>query len=292
MDLERSFLDPWSCAACIPDGSRGTGCYSVKQYFSQTTGVAGSANFFCWDVSFGGQAISYSDTATTTNTPTVTGNMSNATAISTIDSLFAKARCVSAGVRATYIGPTQTDGGVIIAGLVTGGTAVNAFNGVTAATFCQLCKSYRVFPLRNGAQVLWQPDSMMDMDNFVTFNGGAAAVTLLPTTPYIVLGVYGAAASQSTIAVEAIANFEGQYSQTSFLPGGEDDARAVPAETGWYEAIMNAARSVEAIVPAIGEFASNTSVGRALSGAALNMANGYLYPDSMGGRVPRLRALN
>jgi hypothetical protein len=283
-----SLMDPWSTSGCIPDAAKGVGCYSVKQQFGQATGAGGSCNFFAWNPNVGGQALSFNDTASVNSTPTVAGNWANATSIAILDAFYAKARPISAGVRATYIGNTQTDGGFLVAGVVSGGVPLSAFNGVAAGPMAGLCKSYEIIPLRNGAQVRWEPDDQIDTANFTTFTSGAQSVASTYAAPYLVLGVFSATPNQGTLAIEAIANFEGQFDSLTFMPGGLTDTKEAPAEVGWYEAAMNLSRNYPSIAPAIGQFFQEG--GKAIANGALNMANGYAQAALIGNNgLPRLK---
>jgi hypothetical protein len=272
--LAMSLANPFEYSGCIPDGARGVGCFSVKNEFILGTGAAGTCCGIAWNPNYGGQALYVLDTLSTAVTPTTPTNWSNANQIGTIDSLYAKARPISAGLRITYIGNTQTDGGLILGGLLSGGVSINSISGQALTNVAAFSKTYKIVPLRNGVEVIWLPDDEMDVANFSTFNSNNLACTQTFQAPLLIAWIFGAGASTASLAqVECVANFEGQYSNTTFMPGGLAD-NTPPAEGGWYENIMNFARSIEQVVPAIGQFAQ-TNTGKALGQMA--MGNGYRY---------------
>jgi hypothetical protein len=282
--LAMSLTNPWEFAGCIPDGARGVGCYSIKQEFTFATGATGTCNALAWNPNLGGQALFYSDSLSTANTPTISGNWASASALNTINLLYAKSRPISAGIRVSYIGNTNTDGGILLTGVVSGGVPLSSFAGISATGASALLKTYKITPLRNGSQSLWLPDDEMDMANFTTFSGSLIGVTNTFQAPYLVVLLYNANSGVSTMQAECIANFEGQYENSTFNPGGLTD-NAPPAEAGWYTSIQNFARGVQQVVPLIGEFA-NSSAGRTLGSA---MANGYLYRARLANTaLPRL----
>lgn len=240
--LARSRRDPWNYSACIPDLAAGTGCFSVKQEYVFSTGAAGSSN--CFAMSSNPTAIFYTDSGSTAATPTITGNWIKAAAISNISSLYGYIRPVSFGFKATYIGPTITDGGVLLLGSVNANIPVGSFNGQTVTNVQSSMLKYVMCPLRNGCTVTWEPEDIVDTANFVICTNTSVGVSSTPTsTPWLFLAVYGAASSQGTIMVDAAINFEGQFENQTFMPGGlqNEDKHAEP---GWFEKTKDILRSV------------------------------------------------
>jgi hypothetical protein len=285
-ELACSWADPFKCSACIPDGTYGTGCFSVKSENILGTGAGGSTCLFAQTIS--PNASYYVDTGNTTAVPIVAGNWTQSPQILTFISLYGKYRPVSAGFRASYVGNTQTDGGVLIYGLVAGDTPVNVFNGRTLAQAQDVFLKYQINPIRNGCQVKWLPQDDHDCGEFITTVTTPVPVANGFDTPYIICIAYGVnAATASLLHVESVVNYEGQYSSQTFMPGGLS-AQQKEAEPGWFEKAKNMVRTVEQIssfVPSLAQAASNVAP------IALGyMGNGILAPGRMGRTgMPRLQ---
>ena len=254
-----SLADPWSEAACIPDGANGVGCFSVKDLHILGTGAGGS----CTGIIFNPQGVvnfhkeDNAGVPSTAATPTLTGNYSSSAGVLSIQGLYAGARLVSAGIKVKYVGNTQTDQGILILGQVSELIAPSAFNGLSLTGMQNACQNYKVFPLRAGGSITWRPQSMDDAMVFGGTAGSVSALTVAPSVPWLFAYVYGASASTaSLITCDLVANYEGQYRSQNFLPGGIE-AIAKPAEAGWYESALNALRSVEPIVPFVGTTLTN-----------------------------------
>jgi len=279
LDVACSLADPFACSSCIPDGSTGTGCFTLKQEGSFSTGAGGSCNFFAFnpqDLT----AWQYSDTASINATPTVTGSWVRPSQIASITSFYGAARCVSAGIRVSYIGNTQTDGGVIMVGAVNGNVLLNQFNGITQYNAASLMKEFRTYPLRNGAKICWRPDNAMDMLTWSTVSGSAKAVSASSAqgAPYMVAIVFSANASQATMFVEYVGNYEGQIVNNTFAASGSSSSSSTaPIEAGWYEK----ARTMIKDVPAIAPFIASGAVAAARAGI------GY-YTGGIGGLLGSL----
>lgn len=266
-----SRADPWSCSACIPDGSKGTGCFSIKQMYTLATGTGGSCNFFAWTGA--PQALAILDSGGANATPTIPVNWSQATQLNTMAALYGKYRIVSSGIRATYIGPTITDGGQIIFAKVNGGVPVSSFGALNITNLTSQCQSYKTYPLRNGGSVIWEPEDIEDTE-FLSLLTAGVPTTNGFTTQYLICAVYGAAAAQGTIMVEAVSNLQGQFESQTFMPGGLDDTSVPTAVPGWYESAMNALSTVERITPFVGGIASAASKVPVLR----SLANGFVAP--------------
>jgi hypothetical protein len=279
-ELGCSMKDPWSCSACIPDGSTNTGCFSVKQEALIGTGT-GSSCLVAFDPILNTSFL-YTDTGSTAATPTVTGSWSLSSNIGAIKSYYGSSRCVSAGLKCSYVGNTQTDGGIILAGTVSGSVPLSFFNGVTLSSAASLFKEYKTYPLRNGTRVLWSSENMMDMANWQDLVASAARAVSAKSSqesPYIVVAVYGANASTaSLLSIEAMANYEGQVANNTFAANSQLASQPMKVESGWYEKAKVVASNVPAVTPYIGT-AIDTLQGAAsgyAAGGLLGAAGGAL----------------
>lgn len=281
-ELAGSWVDPWSRSACIPDGSNGTGCFSIKQTVSLRTGAGGSCGGIFLTPFY--NSMYYADNNNTTAVPVLAGNLSSADQTTTITSLFGKYRPISLGIRACYNGNTQTDQGEIIVAQFAGGVTPASFAGKTIAQVAAQAQNYKIFPLREGGQITWSPSDVDDVSQFYTTSNGAIGVAATFTTPYLAMYVFDAAASQGLLLAELIINCEGQYANQAFLTGGMNLAQR-PAEPGWYEKAKNMIRGLEFIKPFVRSIADAALRN---SGPVLgSLANGFLSPGVFDSSKPR-----
>jgi hypothetical protein len=287
--LAESWMNPFLRSACIPDGSNGTGCFSVKQDVQLNTGAAGSScALFLGPIP---TAYSYTDAGSTAVTPTVTGNWAAVQQLASITALYGKYRPVSCGMRGCYTGPTQTDGGVVVVGQVNGACPISNFNGTPLSTAVLYFQDYKIYPLREGFEVTWRPNDEDDVMNFITVAGSSVPVVNGFNTSYLAAIVYTAASSQSTLNCELIVNFEGQYESQSFLPGGIR-TNVQPAEIGWYGKAKNMILGVPAIssfIHSSTRFFANGALQMIGNGMRGSMGNGYPSPGLLAQTgLPRL----
>ena len=284
----RSLANPFEFSSCIPDGSVGTGVFSVKQVYTLGTGVGGSCCGLC--VGMMPEAGIIVDTGSTQATPLIASTWTPVAGITTIAGLYAKTRPVSCGIRASYVGNTQTDQGVIVMAQYSGGNppgsklASQPLNGLgTSAMY------YNAYPLRSGGQIIWVPDDMMDCAEFYQFATTGLSNSTVLRTPYLVLYAYGANANTAAVLqVEVIWNYEGQFGNSGILAGGISQEALAPAETGWYDRAKNALSTVDSIIPVMAGSNVGRAVGNAVIGYLGNMANGYASPGGVSSRMPRL----
>lgn len=274
-ELVCSVQDPFSCAACIPDGSTGTGCFSIKEVHSLSDGVGGSAGLFALNAD--PNANHFSTGISVATSPTVAGNWLQAPQIASMDSLYASWRPVSMGMRASYQGSTTSDSGVLLVGQVSGRVPLSTFNGLSVDQAAALCMNYQCWPLRNGTKIRWDPESDEDQSDWQDLTTAATAVTNGLERQYLVLIYFGAAASQNVLFIESVVNYEGIYRSQSFMPGGLNLESRAPAEPGWYERAKAALVDAPRIFPYVGAAVSGYTQGGAM-GALGNvlgtMANG------------------
>lgn len=279
-DLASSIANPFNTAACVPDGARGVGCFSTKETFVLSTGAGGST------VSLMLKPDPYNsffyDSATTAATPTVpnatfVANWGQATSYATINAQYEKWRPTSMGVRVSYTGATQTDGGTIFVGQVPANIAPTSFNGKALSQAMNLCSYYETYPLRNGAFVTWRPQEMTDIAQW--FRDANVTLATVADQPFLVVIVYGASASQTLVTCECITNYEGTYFNQNYIAAGAD-LQAKPAEPGWYEKAVNIVRFVKPISPLIG-FAADRLTGLPISAALSTLSNGLPAPGML-----------
>lgn len=274
-----SLADPWSYTACIPDGSRGTGCFAFKETQTIGTGAAGTCCGIAVEPVPG--AFVAVDTGSTSGTPTFAAatTWTAAQGRGTSANQYAKYRSLSAGIQATYMGATNTDSGVIVYGQLAQGSLLSSLNGATLNSVANVSQWYKTVPLRNGVKLTWRPDDIEDMTNYFTDLSTATRYDTAMPQNFLYVIVYGAAAATANLLqVEYIGNFEGIFKQQNFLPGGANimsNSMSLPAEPGWFENAMNIVDKIPAAVPYLGAVAN--AVSAVYSGAKQGnlLMNGY-----------------
>jgi len=266
VSVARSLRNPWSGSSCLPDGSQGISCFTVKETGTLTTGATGTCYGILVGVGVNNQfKLDTGTTGAGSNLPTVSGNWSNATGISTVDNMFGKFRVVSAGLKIVYTGNTINDGGVLVMGQISGNVTAATLNAMALQTLAGTTQNYKTYPLRQGGMITWRPSDKEDMDGFQPINGATpTATTAVVNAPYLMAYVYGAQTAGASICqYEFVVNYEGQIQSQFVIPGGlGNGVTTPPAETGWYENAMNLVRQVPTIVPLIAqglEFATGSS---------------------------------
>lgn len=282
-DYVRSLNDPWSVSACVPDGANGVGCFSVKETILLGTGTTGSCTGLIVNPN---SIVNFykADSGTNSATPTFAGNYVNCSASASISGLYSDQRTVSAGVRVRYVGNTQTDQGIMIIGQVSQSVAPSYFNALTLTQAQVAFQNYKIFPLRSGATITWRPQCMDDIITYTSTSTSVAALSTSPQAPYLVVLIYGANVNTASLAIcDVVTNFEGQYRSQTFLPGGVE-AIANKAEPGWYETALNAARSVEPIIPYVASTMTNV-----FNSPMASTAMGMLFGAAGRRGLPRLQ---
>jgi hypothetical protein len=247
-ELAKSVADPFRYAACIPDGSTGTGKFSTKATVGIGTGAAGTSCFFALNP--GEISNEYFQTgASTATAPPVSGSWVAAIQSSAVTGLYSRMRPVSAGFRAAYTGSTMNDQGVLVIGQVPASIPLSGFNGLAIDQLTAYCQWYKILPLRAGGEATWRP---CDVDDQAVFALPAAngLVSLVPTVsrPYLIAAVYGCASSTASVCtIEYVVNWEGQFRANTFSPGGLSMVPPTPA-VGWYERAHAMYNRVEPIV--------------------------------------------
>lgn len=250
--LARSLADPFVQSACIPDGSKGTSCFTFKQTGVLTTGATGS----CYSLACGLESnkFVYVDSGSNSAAPSLAGNWSVATGAGTLITTFQSYRLVSAGIKISYTGTTVNDSGVIIVAQVPANQALSVYSGNTLTNLANTMNNYKTYPLRNGAVISWRPNAEDVMSEWRVSSNTVTASTDNNDHPYLLVAVYGAAINgASSCQYEVIGNYEGQYKLQSFIPGGisSQSSDSTTAEPAWYENSMRLLQNVPAIVPYI-----------------------------------------
>lgn len=288
--LGQSLANPFDQTECIPDGARGVGCFSTKNSISLSTGASGTCVFLAYAPRIGSQRLVY--TSSTSGTIDTSSGWVNATQRTQLMALYAKYRSISAGVRCSYIGPTNSDAGFAIVGLVSGAVPVSTFNGLTAAQCADYCMSYKIIPVRNGNIATWRPVEFDNMSEWYPTNELASVTSAAIDVPYIIVAAGNLIASQGIFLVEAVSNFEGMFESQTFMPGGISNKPAVPAVSGWYEKVQDIVSEVASAAPLVGGIV-NGYMQNGINGAIGAMANGVAYPPQLMNsglpRAPRVR---
>jgi len=269
--LIRSLTNPWEFSACIPDGARGTGCFSLKENTTISAGALGTCGGFYYSPLSNASFIT--DTANTTAVPVIGANWAPCSANASVIAQYAKARVISGGMRIRYIGPTQTDSGVLLLGIASGATPVANFNGATLTGACNGLMEYKICSLREGGEITWRPMDIVDTEEYFNTNIGVFANNVLLNRPYLVAIVYNGAVAGTYINCEVIYNYEGQYQRQQFLSGGVTNADT-HAEVGWYESAINAVKALPQITIGLRDA---LVTGQQFGNTARLMGNGIAY---------------
>lgn len=151
------------------------------------------------------------------------------------------------------MGNTMNDQGIILCGQAPAGVSASSFNGCTLTQAQSLMNNYKIIPLRSGCQVTWTPESQNDVDTYYNPTGTPAPASGVMSMPLLVFLVYGANAASACILIDFVCNYQGQYANPTFMPGGLETT-SPPAEPGWYERAKNLLSGLDPIVP----FVSNS----------------------------------
>jgi len=272
--LAHSYVDPFNYTACIPDSSIGTGCFTTRN--TDTLTIADGATCILYALNLSETSMqTYKSSGDAGGVPDVSGNWSPANNNVTLATLYAKARPISGGIKANYIGPTLNDQGMIIVGYVSGQVPLVTFNALTLQQAQVKFMKYKSYPLRQGCTITWRPDDFVDHD-FHGVDTTAHGVDNPSELPYLVLIVYGTISGGITpLHIESVVNYEGQFENQNFMPGGVGSGTR-PAEIGWYERARNLIAGVESISQYIPQA---VNLGRA---AAPYLANGMQRLSQLG----------
>lgn len=283
-ELACSIADPFSCSACIPDGRTNTGCFSIKDTGVLGTGAGGSC---CGLIIVGDLNKQFmKDTLSTSATTTIAANWTTVS-LATLFAQYNGYRPVSYGIRFNYIGNTNTDQGVICVGQVASGQIAVNMNNWSMSQLANGSSDYRQFPLRNGCQVTWRPESLEPLANWNSFTAATAdGNASLPQMGQNMIYAYVFGCTAATAAVvqyEVVINFEGQFKQQNYIPGGLLSKSSIPkAEVGWYEKMKNVIDNVVPIIPLVGSALTAFGIPGA---SALNtlgaLSNGIRYPSQV-----------
>lgn len=291
-----SIQNPFDYSCCLPDGSKGTGCFSIRQIGTIAPAALGTvmALAICPQSPKG---IGFLDSGNAASTYTISGNYFDASQIASMVSLYKAVRCVSAGIRLTYVGNTINDQGVLTAAQLPRSTVLStALNGGTLATVNANCMWLYQRPARNGIEIVWRPEDEMDYAQFVDLDTGTIAVGTERTKPIIWVSADSLNGVASTFSFEWVANFEGQFLNQTFMPGGlNTDGGNARVEPGWYPKVLGMLESVAPYAQSVGNAVYNAAAQAApyVGQAMANGAQQYLLPGRDRGngffRPPRLR---
>jgi hypothetical protein len=250
-ELARSILNPWDYSSCVPDGSHGTGKYSIKQATSIASGAAGTAIGFALSCG-NNNAYSASSFPAAGAVQQYGANWLPADNNTAISALYGRTRLVSAGIRVGFTGNTINDSGVLLVAQMPAGMTLSNCN-TSLSGLTSLAQYYKIIPFRQGAKLTWRPCDIDDQGAFVPPGASTLAndATTVPR-PWLLIAVFGVVtAGASSMLVESCTNWEGQFQNPTFSPGGLSDHGSGPASVGWYEHVQNAIRTVAPIAAAV-----------------------------------------
>lgn len=252
-EYARSLVNPFEVSACVPDGSRNTGLFSMRLTGTLSTGTTGS----CYGIYIHPQAdmLYYADSAsnvgvTQIGSPAATVWSTSGSAAN-IDLQYQRYRPVSYGIRCSYIGSTVNDSGIIVCGTIPYGASLSNYNGMTAAQLTTASQDFQTFPLRAGAEVTYRPPDIDSVADFVDVSNASQSITVASNWPILYVAVFGATSNfASSLQYEVIVNCEGTYKLQSFIPGGiKSQSLESMAEPGWFEKAKNLVDSISQISP-------------------------------------------
>jgi hypothetical protein len=250
----RSVQDPWKYSACVPDGANGLSCFTVRQVVDLSTGIGGGAGAVA--IQLDPANATGIDNGSTQNTFNFlpAGAWSAVTNITAIKALYARWRPVSCGIRATYVGSTMNDQGLLVVAQFPGTSLPNNLNLQTTALAYAAATYAEVYPLKNGGQITWRSEDSEDFQMNAFSGTGTQTFTSqnLTQLPWLFVGFTGAQSTTATQAlrVEVVWNFQGLLATQTFLPGSNGLAMTeTPAEVGWYEKASNLYKKVLPYMP-------------------------------------------
>jgi len=242
--LAMSLTNPFDTTTCIPDGARGTGCFSVKGSAGLGTGAAGTACCFLLNLDPANQTFGQNSGTVGTWTLPGTSLWTQAPQLAAIQNIYSRFRPISAGVRVYYVGATQTDQGTIVASQISGSTFASNLNGTNTGNSTLSTDSMwlKWANLRNGIEICWRPEDQEDYTFSSTTNANTTLGSLTPTqTPFLFVGVDGCQSSSGILRIEYVVNYEGQYQNVNLTVGSQT---LKAAQSGWFEKTMNMIRNV------------------------------------------------
>jgi len=188
------------------------------------------------------------DTGSANTVSTYGGNWSASTNVASLRALYGRFRPVSAGVKVTWVGNTTYDQGMLCSEQVSPNLTLAQFDAKDLANLSNGGQYFKTTPARDGIEITWRPNDPDDQGAFIPFDGAAKAVTAALNTPWLLCQAYGlTAAGNGVVMIEIVANFEGQYRNASFSPGGITTLSANQAAPGWYETAHQLYNSVAPI---------------------------------------------
>ena len=133
-----------------------------------------------------------------------------------------------------------------------------------------------MFRAKHGCRIVWQPLDMTDqMDWDISLSG------TIPTSgglgrPWLIVIGYGLKTNGvGSLTVDYVANYEGQFKQQGFLPGGIGLNTSSPSEIGWYETMQRYLCVLDPITANVQAVVSNAANAASPAvGAALGNAVG------------------
>lgn len=274
-EYAKSILDPFRFAGCIPDGAAGTGCFTVKDSGTLTTGSTGSAYGILMTPNC--DSFYIRDSGGSVAQTTIGANWGSCAGDATVDLLYEEARPVSAGIRVKYTGSTTNDQGVIVAAQFGSNVFPNSLNGLTLTSFCNAAMWFRVYALREGAVITWRPTAMTD-HSMTRVQVSPLSSSTQAANSYIAVYVFSAATSgASSCWYELVANFEGRFKNQNILSGGNRVTQPAPAEPGWYEKAQQMVRGVLPYLPSTSDVIETGAKAARAYSAVRTMANGLSY---------------
>jgi hypothetical protein len=152
----------------------------------------------------------------------------------------------------SYAGTTTNDSGYVLVGQVPASVAPGDFNNLDLANATAKCQYYKVVPAREMSKITWRPCDYDDQGAYATVGITAQTLASEQSRPWLIVVGYGLATNAaSSLLVEHVTNWEGQFRDPTFSPGGTTEAARNPAAPGWYERLHNIVRFVGPIVSSL-----------------------------------------
>ncbi len=251
-EVARSVADPWNYSSCIPDGAHGVGKFQIRQTGTVYTGTGTTC----------GVALSCSDFSnyirldvnSTSINATYNGNWGSASNAVAMTALYSRVRMVSAGIKIVFQGNTTADSGSILFAQIPASVPLSVINGLSLDQVAAVSQYYKVVPARQGGTITWRACDYDDQGAFQQVQANAAVSSAaVAYRPWLLVQVFGAqAAGSGTFLIETVSNWEGQFANPTFSPGGATTMGGDrPAEVGWFERAQNLVRNITPVVSAL-----------------------------------------
>jgi hypothetical protein len=234
--LAQSLIDPFAVSACIPDGAKGSACFTSLYTYNLRTGAGGACA-----LAFQASPNSWSYLDSVSANPTFTFPPANAWSayprLATLTSTYAKWRPVSMGMRVSFKTASNFDQGNCVLAEFPGTIPASQMNGQTSGdpiAYTQVFQSVGLAQAQDSMLLTWRPEDDEDQGTYKNF-GANTTLAQAGGLPWLFVGVDGAAPNTLICSVDVICNYEGYTSNAILQMGTQSQSKP---EAGWFENSM------------------------------------------------------